>query len=170
MADPGFRIFDLELLIEGQALAMAHVRTQLRNAVAARLAGLATTGANVFDSRPPLTKWPDADLPGLSIATPSDDFDPEGSAMKGPNAFDLTLEVTVRAKGTDCVAVGDQAAAEIQAAIAADETLGGIAKHCAILTTTTSTTGDLESPVAELRLEFAVGYRINPSDAETSIR
>lgn len=169
MADPGIRVFEVELLVEGGVATLAHVRTQARANAAAILAGLPTTGANVFDSRPEGRDWNSGDLPGLNVLTPTDALDLELSKTEGKEAHELRLVVESRAKGEGSAAVADQGAAEAQAAIFSEPTLGGVAKRILLLESKTSISGEIETPTAIVRMEFAVLYRILSTDPETSI-
>lgn len=169
MADPGVRIFEIELLVEGGPVSVAHVRTQIRGAMVATLTGLATTGSNVFDSRPEGRDWNENDLPGLNILTPTDSIDTDRTNSRGKEARQIAAIVECRAKGANSASVADQASAEVQAALAADETLGGLAKDLFLSEAATSLSGEIDRPVAVVRLEVSVGYRIVPTDPETPI-
>ena len=60
---------------------MAHVRKQIRDALAALLTGLATTGGNVFTHA--LYPLEAAGLPGLNIATPSETIEDASRTTQG---------------------------------------------------------------------------------------
>lgn len=101
---------------------MAHVRRQIREAVATALTGLATTGARVSQSR--MAPRRAGDLPCLLVETAEERIE-QGAQTR------LTRELTVlvRAFAKANTALDDtldQIAAEVETALAAAGTLGGL--------------------------------------------
>ena len=105
-------------------MAAEHVRTQIRKAITAALTGLTTAGDRVFESYPhPLQ---DKDLPGLKVDT----VDP--GEVESDDLHDL-LRRRLPVRITACVKqnagyqdVVDQMFLEVEKALAADQTLGGL--------------------------------------------
>ena len=148
---------------------MAHVRTQIREEVVSLLLGLPTTGPNVFDSRPPESGFDDAELPGLNVLTPADTINAKIPNTSEKETRQVDLIVQCKAKGNGAAAIVDQASAEVQAALAQNEKLGGRAKELFLESTSTTISGEIDQPTATAEMIFAVSYRINPQDPETAI-
>lgn len=94
---------------------MSHARTQIRQAVATLLTGLATTGARVFQSR--MRPQKDADLPCLLVTTESEDI----SGDTFGDTQDRRLTVIVRGIALNSAALDqtlDQIALEVETAMA----------------------------------------------------
>lgn len=92
---------------------MSHVRTQIRQQIAALVTGLATTGSRVFQSR--MRPQDEASLPCLLVTTNDESIDPAvGEALV------RTLSLTVRgvAKGGVIDETLDQIALEVETALA----------------------------------------------------
>lgn len=147
---------------------MAHLRTQIRQAVKAALLGLPTTGANVFTSRPgPL---PDSKLPALVIETNAEDasgFDLQDET----DDRDLTLLVIGRAKHTDELDdVLDQIALEVEQAMKAHgaAALEGLAESISYSGMRVGASADLEKPAGEIRLAYAVRYLPASADPQST--
>lgn len=108
----------------------AHLRTQIRDAAVLVLGGLATTGARVFPSR--LHPLNEAELPALRVYTAEESVAlsaPGGAASLLERELALRVDVVVQAAdGFDDDA--DQATKEVEQAMAADPSLGGLVKHC----------------------------------------
>lgn len=101
---------------------MAHVRRQIREAAAAALTGLATTGSRVSQSR--MAPRRAGDLPCLLVETAEERIE-QGAQTR------LTRELTVlvRAFAKANTALDDtldQIAAEVETALASAGTLGGL--------------------------------------------
>lgn len=149
---------------------MPHVRTQIRNAVATALTGVATTGARVFPSR----VWPleETDLPALLVYAVSDPVDEEQLTIGRPRKLTRELALMVDARAAGSVGLDDtldQIEAEVIAALALDPTLGGIAKD--VLFTGAEIDFDTaEAPVGANKMTFRVTYRHREDDPNTPIQ
>lgn len=114
---------------------MAHRRRIVRDAAVTRLTGLATTGSNVFNSRARVLA--DSQLPALRVYTPQERAE-TGSDLLGDSMkmHRIELRVEVVAKAADTVENTIDAICElVEAAIATDETLGGVTQWCAYQST-----------------------------------
>lgn len=155
---------------------MSHVRTQIRNAVAAEVTGLTTSGARVYETR----IYPyDADdhLPGLAVYTVTearlDDGDVVSNWTEGYRALRLVVEARAKAaSGVDDTL--DTMCAEVEAALydgANDSgtTLYGLIKGLDYVETELEYSGESDQPVALARVTFSIMYRVDGLDPETAI-
>lgn len=141
---------------------MPSMRTRLRTAAQAALAGLATTGARVYVSR--LDPVPDAQLPALKIETNAEASETLDAA-ESLCLREMDLLVIGLAKATTGLDdVLDQIGLEVEAALAIDPTLGGLAQTVEYRGARIGFTPDLERPAAEIRLAFAVRYLVSPAN------
>jgi len=146
---------------------MAHVRKQIRDAVVTALTGLNTTGSNVYRSRVfPLEK---ANLPALAIFTKSEttDFD----TLTISRSIMRRLEIGVEAFVTDMTNTDntlDTIAVEVEEALAADVTLGGLSKDLQVTAFEADYTGDGETTLAIGRFTVEAVYRTAENDVETA--
>ncbi len=134
---------------------MAHARQQLRAAVVTKLTGLTTTVANVFTSR---TLPLGAVTPALCIYTSSEVFDyDQGSLGNRPMRF-ITLNVNGYHSGDDDDTL-DTIAAEVETALFADPTLGGLAQYLVQVSQEISRDGDGETQTGVIDIEMQIAYR-----------
>lgn len=147
---------------------MAHVRKQIRDAVITAVTGLTTTGSNVFRSR--IYPLEQTKLPGLCVFTRSEtvDFDTLTIARSVSRVLDVIIEgyVSATANYDDTL---DQIAVEVEEALAADVTLGGLAKDTQVTAFEADFSGDGEQPVAVGRFTVTVQYRTAENDVETAV-
>jgi hypothetical protein len=144
---------------------MAHVRQQIRDALAALLTGLTTTGANVFTHG--LYPFDAAGLPGLNIATPSENLE---DAARGTQGRELTATVEGYASAAGQMAdVLDTIAAEVETQVQTDPTLGGLCHQLQLTGTELELSGEAHQPVGMLTLTFTTYYQTAPGAPETSI-
>lgn len=146
---------------------MAHVRQQIRDQIVTTLTGLTTTGSNVFRSR--IFPLEQTKLPALCIFTKSEaiEFDTIGL----PRSINRVLDV-----GVEAYVIGtanydnslDTIAVQVEEAIAADVTLGGLAKDAQVTAFEADFSGDGEQPVAVGRFTVTVEYRTAENDVETA--
>lgn len=102
---------------------MAHVRTQIRQALIARLLGLATTMTNVISTRYDVF----ATLPGIRVYAESEDKQDELMGGRQQRQVVFIVEATAK-QNTALEDTLDQIALEVETAIATDQTLGGLCK------------------------------------------
>jgi len=135
-----------------------HARAQIRAALVSRLTGLATTGARAFKART-FSMVPE-DMPGLIVYTNNE---PSADASIGyPRVQHREVSVSVEAYGKTAGAVDDlldQMALEIEKAIGADPTLGGVANDCG-LTATECDLANAEQNVGVVRLLYTAKYNV----------
>jgi hypothetical protein len=147
---------------------MAHVRKQIRDAVITAVTGLTTTGSNVFRSR--IYPLEQTKLPGLCVFTRSEnvEFDTLTISRSVSRVLDVIIEgyVSATANYDDTL---DQIAVEVEEALAADVTLGGLAKDTQVTAFEADFSGDGEQPVAVGRFTVTVQYRTAENDVETAV-
>lgn len=146
---------------------MAHVRKQIRDAAVTALTGLTTTGANVFRNR--VFPLETSKLPGLCVFTKSEsvDFDTLHIPRSIMRNLDLGVEAYVVATA-DYDNTLDIIAVEVEEALAADVTLGGLAKDLQVTAFEADFIGDGEQTVAVGRFTVLVQYRTLENDVETA--
>lgn len=137
--------------------------------MATLLTGLATTGANVFQSRVyPLAA---AALPGLTVAT-LEEQTLEAATMGYPRQVDRELTVAVAAYGAANDALDDlldDIASEVETALAADVTLGGLVQDCMLASTEIEMVREAAKPHGKMTMSWKVVYRIYENSPEVLI-
>lgn len=146
---------------------MAHVRKQIRDAIVTAVTGLTTTGSNVFRSR--LYPLESSKLPGLCIFTRSEavEFDTLTMSRSINRVLDVIIEGYVSATANYDNTL-DQIAVEVEEALAADVTLGGLAKDLQVTAFESDFSADGDQPVAVGRFTVTVQYRTAENDVETA--
>lgn len=143
-----------------------HARPQIRDKLKTTLTGLLTTGALVYVSRAIPT--PDADLPVLLISLDEEQVLVESITI-GDKKIMRELLVRIVAVATT-EAVADRALAEVETAIGADDTLGGLVKRMSLLGVEISIDGVPERQVVMLASRWRVLYRTTSADPTVLIR
>jgi len=131
-----------------------HVRQKILTALATRLTGLTTTGANVFRSR--VYPLDTGQVPGLLIYAESETVEP-GSGRKSERQ--LTIKIEGYAVGPAIDDILDQIALEVEIAIAAEPTLSGLCKDLLLLTTQIEKSGEPNQPMGLITLNFLAWYQ-----------
>jgi len=147
---------------------MAHVRKLIRDNIETTLTGLATTGANVYQTR----VYPIAEdrLPGLAIYTSSEST--EYATLTPPRTQLRTLSVSVDVYAKAVTAYDDlldAACVEIEEALYTDRTRGGNAKDTRIIAFDSDFSGDGDQPVARATLTVEVDYVTIENDVEAGV-
>ena len=147
---------------------MSHVRQQIRDDIVTTLTGLTTTGSNVFRSR--IFPLEQTNLPALCIYTKSEtsEYDTIGLPRSVNRILDVAVEAYVKGVSNYDNTL-DTIAVEVEEAIAADVTLGGVAKDAQITAFEADFAGDGEQPVAVGRFTITVEYRTVENDVETAV-
>ena len=145
---------------------MSHVRQQIREYFGTTLTGLATTGSNVTESR----VYPLETLPALVIYTKSESSEPMVIGTNRVLMRELEVAVEGYAKATtnfdDTI---DTISKEVEEAIAADVTLGGLAKDSYISSTEIEFNGEGEKPLGYVALTFTTIYHTQEQDSELGV-
>jgi len=147
---------------------MSHVRQQIRDDIVTTLTGLTTTGSNVFRSR--IFPLEETNLPALCIYTKSEasEYDTIGLPRSVNRILDVAVEAYVKGVSNYDNTL-DTIAVEVEEAIAADITLGNLAKDAQITAFEADFAGDGEQPVAVGRFTITVEYRTVENDVETAV-
>lgn len=140
---------------------MAHARTQIRNAVIGRLAGLPTTGNRVYPGRV-LPIDPDR-LGGPALRVFCGDEEVQSMTIGSPSVeqHDLVIHVDGIVKAAvDLEDLLDQIALEVQQAMTPE----GIGKSCELAAVRAGLDESLEKPCGVISLIYKVMYHVT-SDA-----
>ena len=150
---------------------MSHVRKQIRDQFVTLLtAGVTLVSSRVYATRVyPLTQ---AKLPAITvtIASESSGLMTMGATM-GSKSMDRTVEIAVSVYENATASLDsaiDAIAVQIEEAIGADFTLGGIAKESVLTSTSIDFSGETEQPVGIATLTFSVRYVTSLTDVETA--
>jgi hypothetical protein len=133
-----------------------HLRRQIREAAAAALTGLGTTGANVFESR--THELQDINLPGLRIYTNDETvaIGSKGASRTLARELELVVEgCSKKSSGLDDEL--DAIVKEVEVAIAANQSIGG-AKYVQLRRIEIDMEGEAEKEVGVARMTFEVLY------------
>jgi hypothetical protein len=137
---------------------MAHARKQIRAAVVTALGGLTLTKTNVFASR--VRPLAEDQLPALRIYT-NDEGDVEPLSIGNPVLQQRTLSLVVECvdKASDAMDdTLDDIAEDVEVALTADVTLGGIARDINYQGTEIEINDESDQPVGVARMRFDVAY------------
>ena len=145
-----------------------HVRQQIREYFGTTLTGLTTTGSNVYESR--VYTLQEDTLPSLVIYTKSEASEPVVMGADRVMSRELSVVVEAYCKATsnfdDTI---DTISKEVEEAIAADRTLGGLAKDTFIESTDIDYTGDGEQPVGYVTLTFLTNYYVQETNPDIAV-
>ena len=148
---------------------MSHVRQQIRDAVVTAVTGLTTTGSNVFASR--VYPVEDSSLPCLAVFTNEESAEHLTMSARGSRPMNRVLELVVAGVAQATSSLDDTLDTiikEAEEAIAADPTLGGIARD-SMLTEISIELEPGDKPTGTARMSFQVGYVVAENDVETAL-
>lgn len=150
---------------------MSHVRKQIRDQFVTLLtAGVPLVSNRVYATRVyPLTQ---AKLPAITVTSGSESSGlmTMGATM-GSRSLDRTVDIAVSIYENATASLDsaiDAIAVQIEEAIGADFTLGGIAKESVLTSTSIDFSGETEQPVGIATLTFSVRYVTSLTDVETA--
>jgi len=139
---------------------VTHVRKQLRDAVASVVTGLTSTGARVHKSRVlPLDR---IELPALCVFARQDSPDYDNGAMGTTVVRVLEVHVQGYARRLDGPQLEDSLdamAAEVETALFADTSLGGLAHGVRLGPQVLEVDGDGDQDLGVIDMVFEVIYR-----------
>ena len=145
-----------------------HVRQQIREKIGATLTGLTTTGSNVFESR--VYPLENANLPALIIYTKEESSEPIVIGTQRVMSRELSVVVEGYAKATsnfdDTI---DTISKEVEAAIAADRTLDGLAKDTYLESTEIEFNAEGEKPLGYVSLTFLTNYYVKENAPDVAV-
>jgi len=145
-----------------------HIRQQIREYFGTNLTGLSTTGSNVYESR--VYPIENSKLPALVIYTKSETSEPIVIGTDRVMSRELSVVVEGYAKATnnfdDTI---DTISKEVEEAIAADRTLGGLAKDTFIESTEISFNAEGEKPLGFVSLTFISNYYVKEKNPDVAV-
>ena len=145
-----------------------HIRQQIREKIGTTLTGLTTTGSNVFESR--VYPLENASLPALIIYTKSETSEPIVIGTQRLMSRELLVVVEGYAKATsnfdDTI---DTISKEVEAAIAADRTLDGLAKDTYLESTEIEFNSEGEKPLGYVSLTFLTNYYVKENATDVAV-
>ena len=115
---------------------MTIARQQIMDALGLRLQGITVDGGYCLDLGRHVTewktsKWEDVGIPGVSYRDPDDEI--EEAAQRDLHRLRVELEVMVSGDQGDVPTLMRQAISDVSAAVAVDETFGGLVQYCRTL-------------------------------------
>lgn len=137
---------------------MPHPRQVIRHAVVAQLVGKTAAGTRVFPAR--RIPFQRVELPALAVYVPTESVDVQSRAT-APRELDRRAQVVVEAmaqQAGDVDDVLDEIAFQVENALHADWTLGGVASDLLLTATETEVLDDGKQLIGVVRLEFEVRY------------
>jgi len=148
---------------------MPHARTQIRDAAVTLLTGLTTTGANIVAGR--VWKHDDSKVAVLSVTTNNDTLvdDQQSLDSKETRSARLVIDGEVRAQA-DSDATLDLIDAEVQTALMADDTLGGLVKFLEFVSAEKEISEDGDRAAGKVSIEYEFVYRIDRTAPITIIQ
>ena len=145
-----------------------HIRQQIREKFGTTLTGLITTGSNVYESR--VYPLENGSLPALIIYTKSETSEPIVIGTQRLMSRDLLVVVEGYAKATsnfdDTI---DTISKEVEAAIAADRTLDGLAKDTYLESTEIEFNAEGEKPLGYVSLTFLTNYYVKENAPDVAV-
>lgn len=145
---------------------MAHVRKQIRDDVVSTVTGLVTTGSRVYKSR----VYPLATdkLPALFVYTNSE----ASERISNDGTYERTVTINIEAlvqANTGYDDTLDLIAKEVEIAIQADLTLGGLAKDTRLVSFETDFSDQSDKPLARGTIQIEVDYYTIEGAPETAV-
>lgn len=145
-----------------------HIRQQIREKIGTTLTGLTTTGSNVYESR--VYPLENSTLPALIIYTKSETSEPIVIGTQRLMSRELSVVVEAYAKATsnfdDSI---DTISKEVEAAIAADRTLDGLAKDTYLESTEIEFNAEGEKPLGYVSLTFLTNYYVKENAPDVAV-
>ena len=147
---------------------MTHIRQQIRDRIIADVTGLATTGANVYDSK--LYNILQGELPALAVYTQNETS--EISTIAPNVTLDRELEVII-----ECYAEANQnientldtIAGEVENSLGTDLTLNNLCITQFLSSTDIDFTSECEKPLGICKLTYNVRYMNTVTNSSTPL-
>ena len=143
-----------------------HVRQKVREYFGTTLNNLTTTGSRVYESR----VYPLETVPALVIYTKSETSEPIVIGTDRLMSRDLSVVVEGYAKAVsnfdDTI---DTISKEVEEAIAADRTLGGLAKDTYLESTEIEFNAEGEKPLGYVSMTFLTNYYVKEKNPDVAL-
>jgi hypothetical protein len=144
---------------------MAHVRTQIRNAVIAKLTGLTTTGNRVYKSR--MYPMDDAAMPGICVYTTQEKISDDAPVGASKRMLDVYADAYVSGVSVDDTL--DQIDAEVETAMFADYSLGGLTRGVSLSSVAIIYPQDAAKPFGVMRMIYQAEYVTQDGDPDNAL-
>jgi hypothetical protein len=145
---------------------MAHIRTQIRNALKVLLTGLTTTGANVkVGQMYPLDK---DQLPALLIYSNTHTIEQNATVELYEHKLQATVDILLFAKD-DYDEKLDVVLVEIEQALAGDSSLGGLVSDLVMSAIDIEYSYDGEKPLARCNIKIDIDFETTFGDPENTL-
>ena len=143
---------------------MAHVRQQIRDAVATTLtSAVSLVSSRVYTTRVhPLNE---ANLPAISVYTGSESSERYNVDIN--RTLSLEIDIYVRETGSFDDDV-DAIAVQVEEAMAGDFTIGGLVKSSVLISTAIQFDGEADQILGVAKLTYQVRYVTSLTDVETA--
>lgn len=138
-----------------------HLRTQIRDAAVNLLDALTTTSTRCTGGRPRSRPIQESELPCLLVYTNEEESEPVSRTL-GARRMDRNVQLMVHgytASTGDADKTMDTIAKEVEAALAASPTLGGLCKDLYLVGTVKESDPEASQPTWELILTFTCQYQ-----------
>lgn len=145
---------------------MSHARQQIREAVASAVTGLTTTGNRVFQSR--VHSFGPEKLPALAVYTLDETVRYLSDERVQMRTVDTVIEAYAKVS-EDLDDTLDTICAEVETAMGADITLGGLAFDVVLARTTIGLSGEGDKPVGVARITYQISYQTDEGAPETAL-
>ena len=145
-----------------------HIRQQIREKFGTLLTGLTTTSSNVYQSR--VYPLENANLPALIIYTKSEESEPIviGTDRVMSRLLSVVVEGYTKATSNFDDTI-DTISKEVEAAIAADRTLDGLAKDTYLESTEIEFNAEGEKPLGYVSLTFLTNYYVKENAPDVAV-
>ena len=145
-----------------------HIRQQIREKFGTLLTGLTTTSSNVYQSR--VYPLENANLPALIIYTKSEESEPIviGTDRVMSRLLSVVVEGYTKATSNFDDTI-DTISKEVEAAIAADRTLDGLAKDTYLESTEIEFNSEGEKPLGYVSLTFLTNYYVKENAPDVAV-
>jgi len=144
-------------------MTIKHQRQRIREAVATRLVCKTTAGARVFETR--VIPFRRLELPALAVYALSESSEDQQSAPRElKRTLSLIIEAAVKS-GDNVDDAMDMIALEVERAMHADETFGGLASDSVLASTDLEVFEEADQFVGLVKLQYEVTYYTAAPDA-----
>lgn len=146
-----------------------HLRTQIRDKVVTVVTGLATTGSRVHAARPGTR--PLRSLPALIVYTNGEDIN-LASGQRGSRRLERPLDLVIEAyvaETSDPDKTLDTINKEVEVVMAADPTLGALAKDSYLMRVEKEQDDEAEKPTWLLRMTYYCEYHTRETAPDAAL-
>lgn len=132
-----------------------HVRRQIVDAVATAVTGLTTTTTNIYTNR--VHRLDEAIMPCLVVYSKNETSNRNTMGGDIFRTLSLVIEAYVKTATPDVTL--DTISKEVEVAMAADRTFGGLAKDSFIASTEMDLSGEGDAPIGVMAMTYSIEYR-----------